>query len=423
MNAKTLYLLVGATAIALAAAFWITSANAPVREESAKDTFLMPGLREELNAVDAFTIKGAGGKTLLELRRSGAEWRVAQRANYPADVGKLREYLFKLADAKVLDAKTSNPQRYAELGVEDPIDPQAKSLLVALGGVHDQPNLIVGLYNGQGEGGTFVRREGEKQSVLASGNLLVEKDPATWIRHELIDIDAAKIREVRLTDLDGKVVRIHKERASDANFMLADLPKGREPASESIANGLGVGLSNLRADDVVSTHDVVVPDKVYKVRYVDFDGTIIDVIAWDVDGKPHVQFVASNDVQQIDADIVAAQAREKSAYGAAVATAKLKVVESKGDDAAIAKAEADVPKPASVLDADKDRADRLAIANKTVESLNKKLGGWTYIVPEYVFSNFHKRIDDLLKPLEVQSAADAKGGKPTAPILPSARQP
>jgi len=419
MNTKTLSTLAVATVIALGAAIWINLSNAPISEESTKDKPLLPGLRDDLNKVDAFTLSGAGGKALVTLKRSGEGWQVAERSGYAADIGKLREYLYRLADAKVLDTKTASPKRYAELGVEDPIDPKAQSALVALGGVQDLPKLIVGLYNGQGGGGTFVRREGEVQSLLASGTLLAEKDPAAWIRKDLIDIDAAKVKQVTLIGADGKILRVYKEQPGDANFRIADLPKGREPASDFVANGMGSGLSNLRADDVAVAKDAPAPEKPFKARYLGFDGRVVDVTAWETEGKARVQFAASNDAAQLDAGIAAAQARDKATYETAAAAAKLKVVEAKGDDAAIAKAEADVAKPASLVDQAKDRAERIAAANKAADDLNRKLQGWTYTVPQYAFQNFHKNIDELLKPLETKQTAGAKGGKPTPPILPT----
>lgn len=441
MNAKTLSALAIATAVALVAAIWIHSANAPVSEESAKDKPLLPGLRDQLNKVDAFTVVGAGDKALVTLQRSGEGWQVAQRANYPADVAKLREYLYKLADARVLDTKTASPKHYAELGVEDvsiekcgpgrsfpdsrdqagaqECDPAAKNVLVAIGGVNAVPKLIVGLYNGKGGGGTFVRREGEAQSLLASGTLLADKDPGAWIRKDVIDIDAARIKEVTLTSSEGKPLRIYKEQAGDANFKIADLPKGREPASDFAANGLASGLSNLRADDVAAARDVPAPEKIFHARYLTFDGRIVDVSAWETDAKARAQFTVSSDAAQLEADVAAAQARDKAAYETAVAAARLKVVEAKGDDAAIAKAQADVVRPAALVDPAKDRAERLAAANKSVEDLNDRLRGWTFTVPPYVFANFHKNMVELLKPIESgkKPAAGKQNAKPMAPLL------
>jgi hypothetical protein len=416
-------MLAAAAVVALGAAIWINLANAPVSEESAKDKPLLPGLRDDLNKIDAFGLSGAAGKTYVTLKRNGEGWQVAEKSNYPADMGKLREYLYKLSDAQVLDTKTTNPKRYVDLGVEDPIDPNAKSVLVTLGGLQGPLKLIVGLYNGQGGGGTFVRREGEAQSLLASGNLLAEKDAAAWIRHDVIDVDAAKIKEVRLIGLDGKTLHVYKDQASEGSFKVSEVPKGRELASDFVANGLGSGLSNLRADDIVAAKDAAPPEKTYKAHYLGFDGLVVDVTAWETDGKSRAQFAVVNDAAQLDIGVAAAQAKDKATYDTAVAAAKLKVVEAKGDDAAIAKAEADVPKPASLVDPAKDRADKIATANKAAEDLNKKLQGWVYTLPQYAFSNFHKTMDELLKPLETKQTAGAKGDKPKAPILPGGFSP
>ena len=90
--------------------------------------------------------------------------------------------------------------------------------------------------------------------------------------------------------------------------------------------------------------------------------------------------------------------------------AKLKVVEAKGDDAAIAKAEADVAKPPSLVDAGKDAAQRREAAAKVVADLNRKFAGWTFFVPAYEFANFNKGIDELLKPLPGKGAASPAPG-------------
>lgn len=400
MNAKTLQLLIVAALLALVAAVWISIGNQPESEGSEKaDTVVFPHLRDQLNDVDSIALSGGGNKPLVTLKRAGDGWHVAERAGYAADVAKLREFVIKLADATLIEAKTSNPKRYADLGVEDTAAADAKGIHVALSGVKDPVKLVVGLFNGGGGGGTFVRRDGDAQSLLVKGNLLVEKDPAAWIRKDLANVDAERIKEVAITGIDGKVLRIYKDTTSDANFKIADVPKGREVASDFVANSLGSGLSNLRIDDVAAAKDATPPEKAFKIRYLAFGGLVVDVTAWNAGGKNAIQLVASNDAAQLDADISAGQAKAKAAYDTEVAAAKLKVVEAKGDDAAIAKAEADVAKPPSLVDAGKDAAQRREVAAKVVDDLNKTFAGWTFFVPAYEFANFNKGIEELLKPL------------------------
>lgn len=445
MQAKSFYALVGAALVALAAAFWISHANQPASESNAANTPLLPGLRDELNLVDAVTFTGAENRVLASFRRGTDGWHIAERSGFPADVAKLRELLLRLADANVIEAKTTNPVRYAELGVEDPAsakcDPPAanaddtgkasaqkkcldsKGVLVTLGGLTKPLKLIVGLYNGGGGGGTFVRRDGEARSLLVAGNLAIDRSVAAWIRHEIVDIDATRIKEVRLTGLDGKVLSVYKEQSLDATFKVANVPAGRALASDFVANSLGSGLSSLRADDVAAAKDAAAPEKAFKVHYLAFGGLAIDVTAWDADGKNLIQLSASNDAAQLDANIAFEQGKAKAAYDTAVTAARLKATEAKAGPDAIEKAAAEVPKPASLVDAGKDRAERIAAATKVVEDLNKTFAGWTFTVPAYEFANFNKSMEELLKPLQAKpvvgnKALDIKQGDTSAASKP-----
>ena len=49
---------------------------------------------------------GGGNKAFVTLKRANDGWQVAERAGYAADIGKLRGFLLKLADATVIETKT-----------------------------------------------------------------------------------------------------------------------------------------------------------------------------------------------------------------------------------------------------------------------------------------------------------------------------
>lgn len=403
MTAKALIALVCAAAFALIVAAWLQSSIAPLSESNEHPTLLLPTLGDRLNDVDRVLLTGNGAKVTTTLVRSADGWRIAEKSDYPAETAKVREFLLKLGTATVLEEKTSNPTRYAELGVDDVAANEAKGILVTLHGPRPEVQIIIGLYNGAGGGGTFVRRPGVAQSELATGNLLAERDPAAWLKHDLIDIDESRIKEVRVTDFNGKALRIEKAQLGDPNFKILDVPKGREVASGFVANSLASGLASLRIDDVSPASAVPVPEKSYKVQYVAFGGFAVNLSAWDANGKNAIQLVASNDATQLDASISADHAVEKAQYETAVAAAKVKAVEARADDDAIAKAAAEVPKPLSLIDPAKDRANRIAAADLVVEKLNRSFTGWTFFVPAYAFANFNKSMDDMLKPLQPET--------------------
>ena len=423
MNVKTLYALIAAAVVALLAAWWISSRHAPVSEPAEQNKVLLPGLRERLNDITAITLTSADNQVLATLKHGSEGWSIEQRSGYPADLPKLREFLLKLADATVLEQKTSNPKLYADLGVEDVKGKDAKGILVSLEGLKQPVKLIVGNYNGGGGGGTFVRREGEAQTLLVKGNISVEKTVAGWERHDLTDIAANRLKQVTITNPEGKTLKVYKEQPGDANFKVADVPKGREVSSDFVANAVGATLSGLRSEDVFPAKEMPPPDKVYKANYAAFDGLNVGMVAWVKDGKDYAQLTASLDQVAAAVRISADQTKAQVEYDAAVQAANKKLAEEKpatGPTAdAAAKAASDVAKPLAVSDTAKDRDERLKALNDEVTALNKTFGGWTFVLPSFKFTNIDKTVDDMLKPLE-QKKPDAKdAAKPGAPKQPA----
>lgn len=387
MNQKTLIGLVAAALVALVAAIVLNRTNKPQSETRGESsTWLAPQLRDHVNDVAKVVVTGAGGKTVATLERGPHGWSLAEKGGYPADTGKLRALLLKLADAKLLEQKTANKDKYALLGVEDVSTPDAKGVEIELDGLPQPLKLVVGTTSPQ-SGGTFVRRAGEAQSWLASGSLTVDHGAADWLRKELADVAANRIESVTLTPADGKGVRVYKDAEGDANFKLADVPKGREAGSEYTVNGLASALADLRFDDVVPAAEAPPADKALKARYATFDGVVVDATAWEHDGKHYAQFGASLDPAQADKGVAASQAKAKAEFEAASA---------KGDAQA-----ADAPvKPLAVSDPVKDRENRLAALNKEVAELDARFKGWTFVLPAYKYANMDKKLDELLKPVE-----------------------
>ncbi len=397
MNQKTLIGLAIAALVAIVAAVVLNRANRPSSEDrSEASNWLAPALRDHVNDVSKVVVTGADNKVLATLERGANGWALAEKGGYAADTGKLRAFLLSLGDAKLIEQKTANPDKYAALGVEDVSAKDAKGLQVELDGLAQPLKLIVGAANSRG--GTFVRRAGDAQSWLASGTLTVEKTAADWLKKDLADIAAERVAYVVVTHPDGKSVRVAKDAQTDVNFKLADIPKGREPGSDYTINGLASTLAGLRFDDVLPAKDAAPTDGALKAHYAMFDGVVVDVVAWEKDGKDEAQLTASLDAEQADRGIVAAQAKAKADFESATAAAAAK------KDAGAA----DTPiKPLAVSDAVKDHENRLAALNKEVVDLNARFTGWTYVLPAYKYANINKSIDDLLKPLEDKKAADA----------------
>jgi Domain of unknown function (DUF4340) len=396
MKTKTLYILTGLALIALIIAFAMNRASAPKVDVADRAQPVVPGLKEHVNDVSGITFTGAGDKTLATLRKDKDGWAVVEKSNYPADMTKLREFLLKLSQSTVIEEKTSNPKRYAELGVDDVKDAAATGVRVDIAGLAQPTKLIIGNFNGAGGGGTFVRLNGDAQSWLVNGNLTVAKNITDWEKRDLADIPASRVSTVTLTSADGKTWKAYKEQASDANLKVADVPKGREVSSDYAANSVSTVLNNLRADEAMSAKDAAPPDKAAKVRYVMFDGLTVDATTWQKDNKDYAQFAVALDTAAANADIDRAQAKAKTDYEAATA--------KKPADAKPDVAQTEPSKPLALSDPAKDRQQKVDALNAEVVSLKKTFDGWTFVLPTYKYTDMTKTLDDVLKPLDVKKS-------------------
>ena len=412
MNQKTLIGLAVAALVAIVIAIAVNHSKQPRSENAGGEetsAYLVPALHDHVNDVDKIVFIGAENKPVATLNRGAEGWSIAEKGGYAVDTGKLREFLLKLADAKLVEQKTANKDKYATLGVEDVADKDAKGVEVEVGGIAQPVKLIIG--NTNTHGGTFVRRAGEAQSWLASGNISVDKKAENWLRKDLVDVAANRIASVAIARPDGKTVHIAKQDEGDANFKLADVPKGREAGSEFTVNGLASTLGGLRFDDVVPAKDAAPGDKPLKARYATFDGLIVDVVAWEKDGKDYAQLTATTDADQANRHIAAQQAKAKAEYDAAASAQQKSATPaadgSKPADAKAAAAEAPV-KPSAVADPAKDREEKLAALDKEAADLNARFKNWTFVLPAYKYAAINKSPDDLLKPLEDKKDASKK---------------
>lgn len=409
MMQKRLLSLLLITVAVLGIGLILTQRQQPVIESQAQTGPLVPDLASALNDVSSIRISKAGDELVAELKRGENGWTVANRHDYPANMGKVREYLIKLSEAKVREAKTSKAENYARLGVEDLASAEAKGLGVEIGGLKAPVKLIVGISAGGGSPGTFVRRHGEAESYLVSGDIIPDREGPNWLAREILSLPSSEVRAVTVTAPDKSTLKIEKPDPAQANFSVLGIPKGRELSSESVGNLTAGVLDGLTLEDLQPAADAN-PDAgtAWTASYAGYDGHVVDIQLWEKDGKHWASFVARIDEAALDAWIAAEKTKADAARATAEAEAAAKVAaaEPPAADAAteptdaaakpeVADAAATIPEP---FDAEKARADKLADLEKRVADLNARTRPWVYAIPNWKAGNIRKKMDDLLQP-------------------------
>jgi hypothetical protein len=251
MNRQGLMTLAIVAVLAIAAAIFFSGRRNAVPESAG--TQLFPALAGRLNSVNQVTVLKGSPTPLLTLHKQGEQWTVAERADYPADVPKLRQLLQSLADAKILEEKTSNPASYAVIGVEDPLKPGAGGAEVEVSAADGKHAVIVGK---SASNGNFVRRAGEEKSYSVSPGISVDVEPRYWIDTKLLDLPLADIQKVDMKLASGSAYTIHRTAAPPADFVLDAVPAGRTASDPQTLSPSPTTYSNLSADDVAQAADI-----------------------------------------------------------------------------------------------------------------------------------------------------------------------
>lgn len=314
-------LLVVAVVVLLAALYFSTQRNTTHEVQGVP---LLPSLAGELNTVTSLSVLKGSATPSVTIHKQGEQWTVAQRANYPADVAKLRKLLLALGDAKIREEKTSDPANYSIIGVEDPTKPGAGGAQIELLAKQGKQDVIVGKPADQG---SFVRRVGEKSSYIVDPAISFEAEPRYWIDTRLLDIAADKIQSIqfkpdtgpgytvrRVTEApakpdEGKKTAPKTETGAAAapakasapvppvpssKFVLEGVPRGRQAADSNVLAPSPSAFSNLNDDDVASVGDVDF-SKPSIVTLTLSDGSVITFTGAAAGDKRWIQVAAPKD--------------------------------------------------------------------------------------------------------------------------------
>jgi hypothetical protein len=363
MTSRRLLILGLAAIVAIVAGVWLAGRQSS-SGTSAGTGALYPGLKEQLNAVNAVRLYKAGDARVVELVRKDDGWKVSDRDNYPADESKVRKLLIALADAKIAEQKTSDPQHYATLGVEDTKSSGATSLRIELVGAPKPVELIVGK-QAAGARSNYVRRAGEPQSWLIDATIDTSATPDAWLRKDIIDVSADRMQSATVTAKQGKPYTAAKSSRADQNFAVTGLPKGKSLSAPTAANSAAMALTGLSLADVKPASAFQSTPPAAHATFKTFDGLVVDVDGWVQDQKHYVALRPSFDAAQAERFKVATAPPEKK--------------DEKKDE----KKETTTPPAAPNVAED---------AKKAAE----KVAGWVYEVPDYKYEGIFKPVEQLV---------------------------
>lgn len=301
MKPKLLVGLVAAALLAVGGAYIAWRSATPEAPAAVAGQRVFPDLAAKGDALAAIVVTRPDGS--FRVVRQGDRWVVPDKSSYPASADRVGRLLIGLSELRLLERKSSSPDLYPSMEVEDPTAPGAKSVQVTLEDSGGAPllSVIVGKQRmGRGPNGdsVFIRRSGEGQALLAQGRLLVERDPAQWLDRSIADVRRERVREVAIDGDPG--VRVTRASVDDKDFTLADIPPDRKPKSSWDVNNVAGLFESLELDDVAPLSAIGDLGAAPRATLVTFDGLRVTAAFVERDGATWVHLQSAFEAPQAE---------------------------------------------------------------------------------------------------------------------------
>ena len=335
---------------------------------------VFPGLLSRVDEVRRIRVV-SGGESFT-LAHDGERWTMTERDGYPAVADKIHKLVVGTAGLERLEPKTADPARYARLGLDDPAQGQSGSIRFTL--ENDPGEVLADFMIGNRESSRialslsefYLREPGDAQSWLVEGKLSVSRDPVEWLEREVLDIDPARVRAVRVRQADGGRLDVSRARPGEEDFVLDNAPPGQVVESQWRVDDIGRGLANLRFEDVRRSAGEVEVDAGFSAELLTFDGLRVHVTTWREGEVSYLRIHAAFDEAGADARFGPADA---GAAGEESGAAGYEPIEGLLSAAAV---------------------------REEVLRLNERWKGWEFRLADYKRSYFTVPVGDLVEPAE-----------------------
>ena len=296
MNIKTLYILIACLVIG-ASAYYFSSANKTINSAEKIGSYFVPGLIDKLNDVTRIEITGANNKVLSTLFKNDNSWLVKEKNQYPADISKIRASLLAVAEAKILEQKTSNPDLYAKLGVEDITAKEAQGVRVLIEYGNNNSSIIIGNPGPQINKSRYVRNAGDRESWLINRKIDLNHDTAYWLRKDILSVEPDEVLEVIITLADGSRLEIKNTNVEENIFEVTNLTDPESQVIDAELHQVTNALSSFQLLDIASDNSIFTDEvKTIEVSYQLKNGIILNLIGYEI-AEEH--FVAI-DIQEMN---------------------------------------------------------------------------------------------------------------------------
>ena len=301
-------------------------------------------LREAPGSATRIDIESRFGA--FTMNQSGDGWVTPDRDDYPIDEADVRRLIVGLSDMRYVERKTSNPERFYRLEVQDIETELSDSVYVKVQNAQGEvlAETIVGrpsarFFEGRASG-TYIREPATNNVWLVSGVTNVQTRLIPWLKRNIVGVPANQVASVSIGTGEGAYT-LSRETPADEGFVITGAPEGRKLDGDK-ATSVSRAVASLDLEDVRLRDDLQLPEDAATARVTTFDGLTVNIRLADLDRKKWAIFDA--------------------AYT--------------GDPA--------------------DQSEGAVAARAAAEEINARVGKWVYWIPSAAFTNLTQPVEDVL---------------------------
>lgn len=279
IRARTLGVLIGITVAVIAGIIATKDGNLPPPPTTGvrPGDKVFPQLSAQVNDITRLTVTTGAGKTTIA--KQSDQWVLPDKANYPADIGKVRQVLLGMMDLKRLEPKTRNPELFSQLGLAGPTAGSEDSRSVELADQAGDVKAALMIGKEKPAPGTtrrseyYVRIPSEDQAWLAEGSVLLPRNETEWLNTQLTNIELKRLAGLVIRHGDGETIRIEKASADAQDFAVVEPQQNEKVRSAFTVNNMAQSMAQLVLQDVVASDSNPLAEPLhFSAELTTFDG-------------------------------------------------------------------------------------------------------------------------------------------------------
>jgi len=246
----------------------------------------------EALAVDTIEeIRLVGPASQVQLKKGAAGWEVENLYGYPAEFASIAELVETMSDLKIGRDFTADEQIRERLALyppqasgNRPAGQQGTRIVVTDGQHHVLADLLIGKgreADNRTAGGHYLMRlqppSDDTVYLVDKSFRFLKTDPADWAVKDLLDVDAAAVRQVDCFDLKSGALVYRLARTEKTEPAVLDGLQANEVPDSGKVNRVMSALTGLTIDGVAGdrhTVDLTTLSAPRRFEYHLFDGTV-----------------------------------------------------------------------------------------------------------------------------------------------------